>query len=88
MLASQRELALKKRQNSHSAGMIHVDFSSCFLPFLIAKSVHIAGMVRSSIESNVSAPSPMRSSGDGQFTPAIRQFSAPKSVLKDAEYVT
>lgn len=44
-------------------------------------------MVRSSIDTNVqSAPSPVRSSGDAQFTPAIRQFSAPKSVLKDAEY--
>lgn len=64
MLAQQREIAMKKRQNSLSTGM-----------------------VRSSIESTASnsAPSPMRSSGDGQFTPAIRQFSAPKSVLKDAE---
>lgn len=38
-------------------------------------------MVRSSIDSNASA-SPVRASGDGQFTPAIRQFSAPKAVLK------
>lgn len=38
--------------------------------------------------SNDSAPtSPARSDkGDSQFTPAVRQFSAPKA-FKDAEYV-
>lgn len=38
------------------------------------------GMIRSS---NDSSNSPLRKSADNQFTPAVRQFSAPKSV-KDA----
>ena len=57
MLAQQREVLMKRRQDALEAG----------------------GMVRSSTESN----SPLRKSADNQFTPAVRQFSAPKSV-KDA----
>jgi hypothetical protein len=34
-------------------------------------------MVRSSLDSNVGS-SPVK--GEGQFTPAVRQFSAPKAV--------
>ncbi len=61
MLAQQRELQLKKRQNQIQTG----------------------GMVRSSIDTTVSAPSPAKS--DGQFTPAIRQFSAPKALRESTE---
>jgi hypothetical protein len=65
MLAQQREIALKKRQNSISSG----------------------GMVRSSLDSNLPTNSPARISNnnDGQFTPAVRQFSAPKSVREFSE---
>lgn len=56
MLAQQREIQLKKRQNNM-----------------------LGGMVRSSIESNVSSSSP-KPAQSSQFTPAVRQFSAPKSV--------
>ena len=65
-------------------------FSSSVLPsflpqFLLAVIVVVVlGMVRSSIDSTASA-SPMRKSGDNQFTPAIRQFSAPKALR--SEYV-
>ena len=59
MLAQQRELLMKKRQDALESG----------------------GMVRSSTES--SGNSPLRKSAEHQFTPAVRQFSAPKSV-KDA----
>ena len=38
-------------------------------------------MIRSSIESTSAAgANPMRRSNDSQFTPSIRQFSAPKAV--------
>jgi hypothetical protein len=57
MLAQQRELLMKKRQDALETG----------------------GMVRSSVDGN----SPLRKSAEQQFTPAVRQFSAPKSV-KDA----
>lgn len=40
------------------------------------------GMVRSSLDS-AGAPSPFRQSTDSQFTPALRQFSAPKNTVKD-----
>uniref|UniRef100_A0A7S3MBZ0 Tubby C-terminal domain-containing protein n=1 Tax=Spumella elongata TaxID=89044 RepID=A0A7S3MBZ0_9STRA len=43
------------------------------------------GMVRSSLEST-GAPSPFRQSTDNQFTPALRQFSAPKNTAKDPSY--
>ena len=43
------------------------------------------GMVRSSIDSAASG-SPMRQSTDRQFTPAVRQFSAPKSSVKDPSF--
>jgi len=72
MLAQQRELQLKKRQTNMLSG---------------------GGMVRSSIDtvagSNTgqssvnSSLSSLKQSTDGQFTPAIRQFSAPKSVRTD-----
>lgn len=42
-------------------------------------------MVRSSLESN-GAPSPFRQSTDNQYTPALRQFSAPKNTAKDPSY--
>lgn len=43
------------------------------------------GMVRSSIDSTASGGgSPVRSSG--QFTPAVRQFSAPKHIKEEEEY--
>jgi hypothetical protein len=61
MLAQQRELQLKKRQNQVQSG----------------------GMIRSSIDS---AGTPSKgSSNDGQFTPAIRQFSAPKAVRESGQ---
>eukprot|EP00600_Ochromonadales_sp_CCMP1393_P001545 CAMPEP_0174990348 /NCGR_PEP_ID=MMETSP0004_2-20121128/21268_1 /TAXON_ID=420556 /ORGANISM="Ochromonas sp., Strain CCMP1393" /LENGTH=510 /DNA_ID=CAMNT_0016243939 /DNA_START=163 /DNA_END=1692 /DNA_ORIENTATION=- len=41
------------------------------------------GMVRSSIDSSNGGGSPFRQSGDSQFTPAVRQFSAPKASAKD-----
>ena len=44
-------------------------------------ALEAGGMVRSSNDS--SSNSPLRKSADNQFTPAVRQFSAPKSV-KDA----
>ena len=43
------------------------------------------GMVRSSIDSAASG-SPMRQSTDRQFTPAVRQFSAPKTSVKDPSF--
>lgn len=60
MLAQQRELLMKKRQDAFESG----------------------GMVRSSAD-GPSGNSPLRKSAEHQFTPAVRQFSAPKSV-KDA----
>lgn len=54
MLAQQREIQMKKRQNSAQQN----------------------GMIRSSVDSL---------SNSGQFTPAIRQFSAPKAVRGDQE---
>ncbi len=62
MLAQQRELQLKKRQNQVQTG----------------------GMIRSSIDSASNTPS-KGSSNDGQFTPAIRQFSAPKAVRESGQ---
>ena len=71
MLAQQRELQLKKRQNNISG----------------------SGMIRSSVETatsagnnsvNSSVTSLKQSTDGGQFTPAIRQFSAPKSVRSDS----
>jgi len=59
MLAQQRDLQMKKRQDALERG----------------------GMIRSSLDS--SGNSPLRKSAEHQFTPAVRQFSAPKSV-KDA----
>jgi len=56
MLAQQRDLLMKKRQDALESG----------------------GMIRSSLDN-----SPVRKSAEHQFTPAVRQFSAPKSV-KDA----
>ncbi|KAJ1438177.1 Tub family-domain-containing protein [Ochromonadaceae sp. CCMP2298] len=40
------------------------------------------GMVRSSLDSS-NGGSPFRQSQDSQFTPAVRQFSAPKATVKD-----
>lgn len=54
MLAQQREVLMKRRQDA----------------------LDIGGMVRSSNDGN----SPLRKSAEHQFTPAVRQFSAPKSV--------
>mmetsp|Transcript_11080 Transcript_11080/g.15276 ORF Transcript_11080/g.15276 Transcript_11080/m.15276 type:complete len:669 (-) Transcript_11080:223-2229(-) len=71
MLAQQRELQLKKRQTNMLSG---------------------GGMVRSSVDtvtantgqsSVTSSLTSLKQSTDGQFTPAIRQFSAPKSVRTD-----
>ena len=59
MLAQQREILMKKRQEALEGG----------------------GMIRSSVDA--SSNSPLRRSSEHQFTPAVRQFSAPKSV-KDA----
>lgn len=61
MLAQQRDLQLKKRQNAMQSG----------------------GMVRSSLDSKDSANnSPVRQSNE-QFTPAVRQFSAPKALVSE-----
>lgn len=58
MLAQQREIQLKKRQNNIQSGMI-----------------------RSSVDSSVDK--------SAQFTPAVRQFSAPKTTTRDyTEYET
>jgi hypothetical protein len=81
MLAQQREIQLKKRQsNVQSGGFIY----SCLSFYQYDKTtkqilIFCIGMIRSSVESVV-ASSPMRNSTENQFTPAIRQFSAPKSV--------
>ena len=56
MLAQQREILMKKRQDALETG----------------------GMIRSSLDA--SGNSPVRRSSEHQFTPAVRQFSAPKSV--------
>jgi hypothetical protein len=40
-------------------------------------------MVRSSDPIAVSSPGPAKSQSDSQFTPAVRQFSAPKA-LRDS----
>jgi len=42
-------------------------------------------MVRSSYDSTVSS-SPLNKSVDKQFTPALRQFSAPKSAVRDVSH--
>ena len=69
MLAQQRELQLKKRQNNiNGSGMIR-------------SSVETASAGNNSVNSSVSS---LKQSTDGQFTPAIRQFSAPKSVRSES----
>ncbi len=69
MLAQQRELQLKKRQNNiNGSGMIR-------------SSVETATAGNNSVNSSVSS---LKQSTDGQFTPAIRQFSAPKSVRSES----
>jgi hypothetical protein len=44
-----------------------------------ASAAQSGGMIRSSIDST-SGVNPMKKSIDGQFTPSLRQFSAPKAV--------
>jgi hypothetical protein len=91
MLAQQRELQLKKRQSAiQSGGMfsLYLFFANELL-ICCFRSVRV-GMVRSSIDNDEGGSSfraPMGSSGassvnssTSQFTPAIRQFSAPKAV--------
>lgn len=69
MLAQQRELQLKKRQNNITgSGMVRSSLDTA--------ATGGNGSVNSSLNS-------LKQSTDGQFTPAIRQFSAPKSVRTD-----
>ena len=49
---------------------------SLYIPIFIAKSLYIKGMIRSSVTPTSASKQP----GQGTFTPAIRQFSAPKNV--------
>ena len=94
MLAQQREIQLKKRQSS-LAGGIFIIYISCLTSIIFNPNTSILltivdvysnvsyyiGMVRSSYDSVSS--SPLNKSVDKQFTPALRQFSAPKSAVRD-----
>lgn len=69
MLHQQRELQLKKRQSSASSGMLASQLFTLY-PYFPFISFTI-GMVRSSLDKDTSST--------GQFTPMVRQFSAPKA---------
>lgn len=74
MLSHQRELQLKKRNSAVQSGKF-IFYSLAYLLLMVG----VSGMVRSSLEVTAGV-NPMKKSGDGQFTPAMRQFSAPKAV--------
>jgi hypothetical protein len=86
MLAQQRDLQLKKRQNFLSGGGHNTKPASSLLHY-IASLTCVSGMVRSSRELGGAAAGPAAASParDGQFTPAVRQFSAPKSLRESQE---
>lgn len=82
MLAQQRDLQMKKRNSSlQNEGESLLVSEPMIFDYFSYLTVGIVGMVRSSIE-NMSISNDIygHQGKNSQFTPAVRQFSAPKTI--------